>query len=63
LGAHIKKAHDTDKHLEDITTHYNKLLSLYRQWAGEHAHFIYRIGDDMDKLIRLVHWSVSWEAA
>lgn len=56
LGSHVKKAHDTEQHLEDITNHYNKLLYLYRQWAAEHAHFIYRIGDDMDQLISTVYY-------
>lgn len=56
LGAHVEKAHDTQKHLEDITNNYNKLLYLYRQWAAEHAHFVYRIGDDMDKLISTVYF-------
>ena len=56
LGAHIVKAHDTQKHLEDITNNYNKLLYLYRQWAAEHARFVYRIGDDMDELIMLIHF-------
>lgn len=54
LGAHVEKAHDTKKHIEDITNNYNKLLYLYRQWAAEHAHFVYRIGDDMDRLIATV---------
>lgn len=54
LGAHVEKAHDTEKHLADITNNYNKLLYLYRQWAAEHAHFVYRIGDDMDRLIATV---------
>lgn len=56
LGAHVQKAHDTEKHLEDITNNYNKLLYLYRQWAAEHAHFVYRIGDDMDQLIATVYF-------
>lgn len=56
LGAHVKKAHDTEKHLADIENHYNKLLYLYRQWAAEHAHFVYRIGDDMDQLIATVYF-------
>lgn len=56
LGAHIEKAHDTEQHLKDIANNYNKLLYLYRQWAAEHAHFIYRIGDDMDQLISTVHY-------
>lgn len=56
LGAHVQKAHDTEKHLEDITNNYNKLLYLYRQWAAEHANFVYRIGDDMDQLIATVYF-------
>lgn len=56
LGAHVQKAHDTEKHLEDITNNYNKLLYLYRQWAAEHAHFVYRIGDDMDQLVATVYF-------
>jgi len=57
LSAHVVKAHDTEKHLEDITNNYNKLLYLYRQWAAEHARFIYRIGDDVDNLIELVDYT------
>lgn len=56
LGAHVEKAHDTEKHLDDITNNYNKLLYLYRQWAAEHAHFVYRIGDDMDQFIATVYF-------
>lgn len=54
LDAHIKKAHDTEQHLADIENHYNKLLNLYRVWAAEHAHFVYRIGDDPQALISTV---------
>lgn len=50
LNAHVRKAHDTDKHIDDITNNYNKLLFLYRQWAAETAHFNYRIGDDPQAL-------------
>jgi hypothetical protein len=56
LGAHVEKAHDTEKHLKDITNNYNKLLYLYRQWAAEHAHFVYRIGDDMSQFISTVYF-------
>jgi len=54
LGGHVVKDHDTEKHLSDVENNYNKLLYLYRQWAAEHAHFVYRIGDDMDALIDTV---------
>lgn len=61
LGAHVEKAHDTEKHLADIENNYNKLLYLYRQWAAEHAHFIYRIGDDMDQLISTVYFYLQYQ--
>jgi|AraplaMF_Col_mMF_1032025.scaffolds.fasta_scaffold13371_3 protein tyrosine phosphatase (PTP) superfamily phosphohydrolase (DUF442 family) len=54
LGSHVEKAHDTAKHLEDITNNYNKLLFLYRTWAAERAHFVYRIGDDVDEFCATV---------
>lgn len=63
LGAHVEKAHDTPQHLEDITNNYNKLLYLYRQWAAEHAHFVYRIGDDMDQLIATIYFHQCYSLA
>lgn len=62
LGSHVEKAHDTKKHLKDITDNYNKLLYLYRQWAAEHAHFVYRIGDDMDQLIATVYFYIQYQS-
>lgn len=56
LEAHVQKAHDSEKHLKDIEDNYNRLLELYRLWAAEHAHFVYRIGDDMDQLIATVYF-------
>jgi hypothetical protein len=61
LGAHVEKAHDTEKHLKDIGDNYNKLLYLYRQWAAEHAHFVYRIGDDRDQLIATVYFHIQYQ--
>lgn len=60
LEAHVIKAHDTERHLNHLNTHYHKLLYLYRLWAAEHAHFIYRIGDDMDLIIRQIHYAWAW---
>lgn len=62
LGAHVEKAHDTKKHLKDITDNYQKILYLYRQWAAEHAHFVYRIGDDMDQLIATVYFYLQYQS-
>jgi chloramphenicol 3-O-phosphotransferase len=56
LDAHVRKAHDTDKHIDDITRNYTALLEAYRTWAAKHAHFMYRIGDDMDGIKGAVHY-------
>ncbi len=63
LGSHVEKAHDTAKHLKDIEDNYNKLLYLYRQWAAEHAHFVYRIGDDVEQLIATVYFYEQYKKA
>ena len=56
LDAHVVKAHDTEQHLEDVTNNYNKLLALYREWAAQHATFVYRIGDDTDRLLATLYF-------
>lgn len=61
LDAHIQKAHDTERHIADITTNYEKLLNLYRIWAAQKADFIYRIGDDMDLICYLVNIRMGWD--
>lgn len=56
LGGHVIKESDTPEHLEKLKDNYHKLLGLYRIWAAQHAHFTYRIGDDMDQLIATVYF-------
>ena len=63
LDAHILKAHDTNKHIDDVTRNYERLLELYRIWAMKHAHFVYRIGDDMDKLIATAYFFEQYDLA
>jgi hypothetical protein len=38
---------DTEDHLRQVREGYDKMLTLYRAWAIQHAHLIYRIGDSM----------------
>lgn len=42
---HKKKGHDTDRHVSLIENHDGEIVQLYEDWAMQHAHFIYRIGD------------------
>lgn len=60
LDAHVQKAHDTEKHLDDITKNYETLLTAYRTWAAKHAHFCYRIGDDPDQLTTAVNFMLAF---
>lgn len=50
---------DTEEHLRQVREGYTRMLTLYRAWAIQHAHFIYRIGDDMTQLISCVEHVVS----
>jgi len=45
---------DTEEHLRQVREGYDTMLSLYRSWAIQHAHFIYRIGDDIPRLVQCV---------
>lgn len=54
LEHHVIKDHDSPEHLRSITDNYLRLLQLYRLWAAERAHFVYRIGDDMEALIATI---------
>lgn len=42
---------DTPEHIEAIKDNYALLLHQYSEWALQHAHLLYRIGDDVDRLI------------
>jgi len=52
LTDHVINNHvDTTEHLAQVTSNYTHLLALYREWAIYHAHFVYRIGDPITRLI------------
>lgn len=53
---HELKPHDTERHQKLLSENQQNLLREYRLWAARYAHFVYRIGDDMDQLIATVHF-------
>lgn len=58
---HVLKNHDTEAHQLLIAIKQQELLKEYRLWAAQHAHFVYRIGDDMDQLIATVYFYLSYQ--
>lgn len=42
--------HDTPVYLERLHDNMDLLIQTYRSWAISHAHIIYRIGDDMQRV-------------
>lgn len=54
MGGHVGKDHDSPEHMAAVFSHYQSLLAKYRQWATDHAHIIYRIGDDPERVIDMV---------
>ncbi len=60
---HVIKDHDTPEHQELLHRRKDELLTAYRIWAAQNAHFVYRIGDDVDRLISLVHFCHSFDQA
>lgn len=56
FDGHELKPHDTEVHQKLLATKQAELLKGYRLWAAQHAHFVYRIGDDMDQFIATVYF-------
>lgn len=55
IARHITKPHDTHEHLEAVSKNRPQLVAFYRQWAIAHAHVVYRIGDDVRRIIQFTH--------
>lgn len=60
---HELKPHDTKRHQKLLAKNAAALLQEYRLWAAKHAHFVYRIGDDMDQLIATVYFFLKYNEA
>ena len=52
---HVVKDHDTPEHLAMLNQQKRQITQLYRGWAVRHAHIVYRIGDDMDRIVDWAH--------
>lgn len=59
VSRHVVKGEESQAHVEMIERHYNDLVSCYDAWALRRAHLIYRIGDDVDELTRVIRRVVS----
>ena len=60
LEGHQIKEHDHRvgadgrSHEDLVNAHHDNICTLYDYWALKHAHLTYRIGDDMDTIVRIV---------
>jgi len=54
LGHHVIKDHDTPEHLRQVEENYDTLIRHYDEWALEHAHIIYRIGDSPKPVLAFI---------
>lgn len=52
--AHQGKPGEDDELITAIRDRWWQLLNSYRTWAVHRAHAVYRIGDDMDIIVKLV---------
>lgn len=60
---HVVKPHDTERHQALLNENQQSLLYAYRLWAAQYAHFVYRIGDDMDELIATINYRLAYREA
>lgn len=47
---HVVKEGEDPTHIDALTKNYEQLVHLYDVWALQHAHFIYRIGQNIIQL-------------
>lgn len=50
---------DTPEYIAELESKYLLLLAAYRSWACQHAHLVYRIGDDIGRLLNMLE--ASWD--
>jgi len=54
LNHHQVKAYDDAAHLKAIEENAQRILDVYDDWAVEHAHWIYRIGQRITPIIAAI---------
>lgn len=53
---------DTPEFLAELQRNYDSMLTAYRVWAAEYANLTYRIGDDMDRVVKFINdWMETFE--
>jgi deoxyadenosine/deoxycytidine kinase len=52
LEGHVLKSTDRPEHVDVVDKNFDRILLAYRNWAIEHAHVMYRIGDSIERVIR-----------
>jgi hypothetical protein len=53
LSDHVVKPHDTRAHLKLLELKHTLILDAYRKWAIENADIMYRIGDNMQRVMSM----------
>jgi GTPase SAR1 family protein len=51
---HVADAHEDPAHLDAVKHNYMKLLRAYDEWALDHAHVVYRLGQDFERTINTI---------
>jgi hypothetical protein len=59
LQGHVAKDTDTSELLQQIWENRYLIASAYRDWAVARAHIVYRIGDDMRQVLKMVEGAMT----
>lgn len=54
LEGHVEKSHDTSEHMALVNLNHDAMCRHYDEWAKDHAHIWYRVGDSMERIVNLV---------
>jgi len=54
IDRHRVKDGEDPRHVELLSREYKYLVAAYDEWAMQHAHVFYRIGDDVERLVAMI---------
>lgn len=59
LDGHQQSEHSSEEYFNKVEKNYEALCELYDHWGVRHAHMIYRIGDDVNQLVKAIKGAIA----
>ena len=54
LDRHVVKIYENPEHVASVEERFHHLVKAYDAWCLDHAHVVFRIGQDMEKIVSVI---------